>query len=330
MNDLYSVSSSPHVRAGVTTQKIMGAVTLALLPASVCGVVFFGMHALIVLLVSVASAVLSEYVFERITKRPVTVYDLSAVVTGLLIGLNMPPEVPLFVPVLGSVFGIIVVKQLFGGIGQNFMNPALGARCFLLISFSSQMTDFGAKGGMMGAASRAALDAVSSATPLATLKTGAAYPLGDLFLGNIPGTIGETSALALLIGAAFLLALKVIDLRIPLSYIGTFFVLVLITSLIRGYNDPFYFTLCEIFAGGLMLGAWFMATDYATCPMTGKGQLIYGICLGVLTYLFRMVSKSPEGVSYAIVFMNCLTPMIEQFTRPLAFGIKREKEAKNG
>ena len=174
--------------------------------------------------------------------------------------------------------------------------------------------------------------AISSATPLATLKTGVSYPLGDLFLGNIFGTIGETSALALLIGAVFLLFIKVIDLRIPLSYIGTFLVLVLITSIIRGYEAPFYFTLCEVFAGGLMLGAWFMATDYATSPMTTKGQIIYGICLGILTFLFRMVSKSAEGVSYAIIFMNCLTPMIEQFTRPLAFGIvrKKKKEERNG
>ena len=248
----------------------MGAVALALLPASIAGIILYGLHALLVLIVSVASAVLSEYAFEKVTKRPVTVYDLSAVVTGLLIGLNMPPEVPLFMPVLGSVFGIIVVKQLFGGIGQNFMNPALGARCFLIISFSSQMTDFAAKGGIMGAS---AVDAVSSATPLAALKTGASYPLGDLFLGTTLGTIGETSALALLIGAVFLLCIKVIDLRIPLSYIGTFFVLVLITALVRGYGMPLYFTVCEVFAGGLMLGAWFMATDYASSPMTTKGQL---------------------------------------------------------
>ena len=326
MDTVYNVSPSPHVRDNVTTQKIMGAVALALLPASAAGVILYGVHALLVLIVSVVSAVLSEYVFEKITKRPVTIYDLSAVVTGLLIGLNMPPEVPVFIPVLGSIFGIIVVKQLFGGIGQNFMNPALGARCFLIISFSSQMTDFAAKGGIMGAS---AVDAVSSATPLATLKTGAAFPLGDLFLGTTLGTIGETSALALLIGAVFLLWIKVIDLRIPLSYIGTFFVLVLVTALIRGYEAPLYYTVCEIFAGGLMLGAWFMATDYASSPMTANGQLIYGVCLGVLTFLFRMVSKSNEGVSYAIIFMNCLTPMIEQFTRPLAFGIKREKEAKH-
>ncbi|MBR1523189.1 MAG: RnfABCDGE type electron transport complex subunit D [Lachnospiraceae bacterium] len=326
MDTVYNVSPSPHVRDNVTTQKIMGAVALALLPASAAGVILYGVHALLVLIVSIASAVLSEYVFEKITNRPVTIYDLSAVVTGLLIGLNMPPEVPVFIPVLGSIFGIIVVKQLFGGIGQNFMNPALGARCFLIISFSSQMTDFAAKGGIMGAS---AVDAVSSATPLATLKTGAAFPLGDLFLGTTLGTIGETSAFALLIGAVFLLWIKVIDLRIPLSYIGTFFVLVLVTALIRGYEAPLYYTVCEIFAGGLMLGAWFMATDYASSPMTANGQLIYGVCLGVLTFLFRMVSKSNEGVSYAIIFMNCLTPMIEQFTRPLAFGIKREKEAKH-
>ncbi|MBO5552042.1 MAG: RnfABCDGE type electron transport complex subunit D [Lachnospiraceae bacterium] len=326
MDTVYNVSPSPHVRDNVTTQKIMGAVALALLPSSVAGVVLYGVHALFVLAVSVACAVLSEYVFERITRRPVTINDLSAVVTGLLIGLNMPPEVPLFVPALGSVFGIIVVKQLFGGIGQNFMNPALGARCFLIISFSSQMTDFAAKGGIMGAS---ALDAVSSATPLATLKEGASYPLGELFLGTTLGTIGETSVLALLIGAVFLLCVKVIDLKIPLSYIGTFFVLVLITAVIRGYEAPLYYTVCEICAGGLMLGAWFMATDYASSPMTAKGQLIYGVCLGILTFLFRMVSKSNEGVSYAIIFMNCLTPMIEQFTRPLAFGIKRKKEAKH-
>ena len=326
MENRFSVSQSPHVRDGATTQKIMGAVALALLPASICGVYFFGWHALLVLVVSVASSVLSEYVFEKLTKRPLTVQDMSAAVTGLLIGMNMPPEVPIFVPVLGSVFGIIVVKQLFGGIGQNFMNPALGARCFLLISFSSQMTDFTVKGGALGRT----VDAVSSATPLMTLKAGQAYPLGDLVLGRIPGTIGETSAIALLIGAAFLLLIRVIDLKIPLTYIGTFFVLTLLASSIRGYDSPLYFTVCELFAGGLMLGAWFMATDYATSPMTGKGQMIYGICLGILTFLFRMVSKSPEGVSYAIIFMNCLSPMIDRITRPVAFGIKREKGEKNG
>ncbi len=327
MGETIHVSPSPHVRDSVNTQKIMAAVVIALLPASLAGIILFGFHALLVLILSVASAVLSEFVFEKITKRPSTLYDLSAVVTGLLIGLNMPPEIPLFIPVLGSVFGIIVVKQFFGGIGQNFMNPALGARCFLLISFSGQMTNFAVKGGILG---RAAADAVSSATPLVTLKMGESYSLGSLFLGTVGGTIGETSALAILIGAAFLLVMHVIDLKIPLCYIGTFTVLVLITALIRGYGSPVYFTLCEVFAGGLMLGAWFMATDYATSPMTPNGQIVYGVALGVLTYLFRMVSKSPEGVSYAIILMNCLTPMIEQYTRPRAFGVPRpKKEAKH-
>lgn len=328
MSDFYQVSASPHVRDSISTSKIMLYVVIALLPASVFGIYNFGFHALLILCVSVASSVLSEFVYEKLLKKTVTVSDLSAVVTGLLIGLNMPPEIAWWIPAVGSVFGIIVVKQLYGGIGQNFMNPALGARCFLLISFSKQMTDYSVTGGFSKLVTTAAgaADATSGATPLAYLKTGTHFDLTALFVGNVQGVIGETSVIALLVGAVFLLVMKVIDLRIPLTYLGTFAVLVLITAAAKGYSNPVLFSAEELCAGGIMLGAWFMATDYVTSPVTSGGQLIYGVILGVLTWLFRMVGSSSEGVSYAIIFSNCLVPLIEHFTRPLAFGIEKVKK----
>ncbi|MDO4621226.1 MAG: RnfABCDGE type electron transport complex subunit D, partial [Lachnospiraceae bacterium] len=277
----------------------------------------------------------------------VTVSDLSAVVTGLLIGLNMPPEIAWWIPVIGSVFGIIVVKQLYGGLGQNFMNPALGARCFLLISFSGQMTTYTeGKGfsklvtGLGDAASytsmsgaevaKETVDALSGATPLKYLKAGLNFDLKSLFFGNTLGVIGEASACALLIGGIFLVVMKIIEIRIPLTYLGSFAVLCMLTGVVRGYSNPLLFAVEELCAGGIMLGAWFMATDYVTSPITEKGQYIFGVLLGVLTWLFRIVSSSTaEGVSYAIIFSNCVVPMIEQYTRPRAFGVpKPEKKSK--
>ncbi len=330
MSEKYKVSVSPHVRDKITTSRIMGCVVLALLPAAISGIVNFGLYALLIMAVTVAASVASEYLFEKLTHRPVTTNDLSAVVTGLLIALNMPPQIAWWIPVLGAVFAIIVIKQIYGGLGQNFMNPALGARCFLLIAFSSRMTTFTANGGFTGLVTSVsgAPDALSGATPLAYLKQGVDFDLGALFLGNVQGVIGETSTLALLIGAIFLLVMGIIDWKIPVTYLGSFAILVCITAAVRGYANPLYFTLEELCAGGIMLGAWFMATDYVTSPVTENGKLIFGLFLGIMTWLFRMIGSGSEGVSYAIILGNCITPIIESFTRPRAFGIPKEKKGK--
>lgn len=329
MEDKYQVSVSPHVRDNVTTQKIMLSVIAALMPACIFGVINFGLHALLILIVTPAAAVASEYCYEKLLNKKITISDMSAFLTGLLLAMNMPPEIPWWMPVLGAVFAIVIIKQLYGGLGQNFMNPALGARCFLLIAFSGQMTSYQSNGGFIHTLwdVPATTDALSGATPLAYLKLGEHFDLLALFIGNVGGVIGETSALCLLIGGLFLVAVKVIEIRIPAVYIGTFAVLTLATAAVRGYSDPLIFTLEEVCAGGLMLGAWFMATDYVTSPVTPKAQYVYALLLGVLTWVFRMIGKSSEGVSYAIIFMNCLVPLIENYTKPLAFGIVKEKKA---
>ena len=314
MSELLHVSSSPHVRSKITTNDIMLMVVIALLPTTIFGIYNFGPRALLLILLSVATCVLTEYVYEKLMKKPVTVKDFSAVVTGLLLALNLPASVSWFVPVIGGIFAILIVKQLFGGLGQNFMNPALAARCFLLISFSGQMTDFSVPKGAWG---NIAVDTVSGATPLALLKSGETADVLSLFIGNVQGTIGETSAIAILIGAIFLLCMKIIDLRIPLTYLASF---VIFIAIFGGHGlDPNYI-LGHLFGGGLMLGAWFMATDYVTSPITKKGQIVYGVILGVLTGLFRLFGGSAEGVSYAINFSNLLVPLIERVTMPTAFG----------
>ena len=317
MENKLHISSSPHIRSKASTDKIMLAVTIALLPASIFGVINFGMSALLMLVVTTGSAVLAEYVYEKLMHKKVTIKDFSAVVTGLLIGLNMPPTAPLWMGALGSIFGIIIVKQLFGGLGQNFMNPALGARCFLLISFTGQMTKF-------------IYDGQTGPTPLAYLKEGAFGNIDtmDMLLGTIPGTIGETSVIALVIGAIFLILIGVIDLRIPGTYILSFAIFVGVFGPFAhdsvGFFDLQYMT-AHLCGGGLMLGAWFMATDYVTSPITKKGQIVYGICLGVLTGLFRLFGGSAEGVSYAIIISNLLVPLIEKVTLPKPFGKGGEK-----
>ena len=307
MSKLLNVSSSPHVRSNETTQSIMVDVAIAMLPATAFGVFQFGLHALLVLIVTIAACVLSEYVFEKITKRPCTISDFSAVVTGMILALNMPPEIALWIPALGGVFAIIVVKQLYGGLGQNFMNPALAARCFLLISFTGQMSAF-------------TLDGWTGATPLAVLKAGESVDVAAMFIGKIPGTIGEVSVIALLIGAAYLVVKKVISLRIPVTYILTTAVFVFIF----GQQDLNY-VLAHLCGGGLIFGAFFMATDYVTSPITPKGQIVFGILLGILTGLFRIFGGSAEGVSYAIIFCNLLVPLIERFTLPTPFGKEGKK-----
>ncbi len=314
---LYHVSSSPHVRASVTTQKIMTDVIIAMLPATAFGVYRFGIHALLVVLATVAAAVISEYLYEYFMKRPITITDGSAVVTGMILALNMPPEIPVWMPMLGAVFAIVVVKQLYGGLGQNFMNPALAARCFLLISFSRAMTDFSASFPAGSA------DAVSGATPLAVLKAGGEASLSDLFFGNIAGTIGEVSVLMLLIGAAYLLIRGVISIRIPAVYIATVAVFM---GLFGGRGFDLYYVACEICAGGLIFGAFFMATDYVTTPITPLGQILFGVFIGILTGVFRVFGASAEGVSYAIIIGNIVAPLIERATVPTPFGKGRYAE----
>lgn len=309
MSDLRSVSSSPHVRAKFTSGSIMQMVFIALLPASLFGIYNFGLKALFIILASIITCVLTEYIYQYFMKKPITIGDYSAAVTGLLLALNLPSTVPIWMPVIGGVFAILVVKQVFGGLGQNFMNPALGARCFLLISFTGRMTNF-------------TYDAVSGATPLALLKSGETVNTWKMFLGSTQGTIGETSVIAIMIGAIFLLATGVIKITIPASYIISFLVFVGIFS---GRGFDVNYLMGQLCGGGLMLGAWFMATDYVTSPITQKGRVVFGIFLGVLTGLFRLFGGSAEGVSYAIIFSNLLVPLIERFTLPTAFGKEKKK-----
>lgn len=303
MDDLLKVSSNPHIRSKVNTTGIMFAVVLALLPAAGFGIYNFGIRALFIILVTVASTVLTEFLFGLYKKKQ-TIGDLSAVVTGLLLALNLPVSIPWWAAAMGGVFAILIVKCLFGGLGQNFMNPALAARCFLLISFPALMTNF-------------TTDAYTGATPLAALKAGEDVDILHMVIGKTSGTIGETSLIAIVIGACILLLLGIIDLRIPGSYIVTF-VIFLIFFGGHGIN-PAYLA-AQLAGGGLMLGAFFMATDYVTRPITPKGQYLYGIVLGLLTGIFRVFGSNAEGVSYAIILGNLLVPLIEKITVPKAFG----------
>lgn len=308
MSDLYNVSSSPHVRAKDTTARIMLYVIIALLPASVFGIWNFGLRALLLIAVCIATCVISEYVFELLIHKKSTINDLSAVVTGLLLALNLPVSLPVWQAVLGSVFAIVIVKMMFGGLGQNFMNPALGARCFLLVSFAGTMTNFNC-------------DAYTGATPLAMMRNGESVDTMKMLIGTTAGTIGETSVIAILIGAIILILLGVIDLTIPGTYIVTFVVFIL---LFGGHGLDGNYVTAQLCGGGLMLGAFFMATDYVTSPITPLGKVIYGILLGILTGLFRIFGANAEGVSFAIILSNLLVPIIEKFTIPRAFGQKKE------
>lgn len=308
------VSSNPHVRSKTTTSNIMMWVVIALLPATGFGIYNFGLNALITVVLSVGTAVLAEFCYEKAMKKPITIGDFSAVVTGLLLALNLPSTVPWWIPVLGSIFAIIMVKQIFGGLGQNFMNPALGGRCFLMISFPAIMTNF-------------ITDTYTGATPLANLKNGVEVNVMDMIIGRTGGTIGETSMLCIMIGAMILFILGIIDYVIPFTYIITF---VIFVALFGGYGLNFSYISAHLSGGGLMLGAFFMATDYVTCPITPKGKVIYGVILGLLTGIFRIFGANAEGVSYAIIITNLLVPLIEKFTVPRAFGIKKaaRKEVK--
>ena len=308
---MYNVSANPHVRDKASTQSIMRDVIIALLPATVFGFWNFGVKAIINTVICILVCVLCEYAWQKLMHKKVTVSDLSAALTGFLLALNLPPEAPFWLPVIGGAFAIIVVKQVFGGLGQNFMNPALGARCFLLISFAGIMTDFSYQG--FGGS----FDAATSATPLAALKAGEAVNVKAMFLGTTAGTIGETSAVLLLIGGIYLIARKVISWKIPVCYIVTLGLFVL---LFGGHGFDLQYLAAHLCGGGLMLGAFFMATDYVTSPITPKGQIVFGILLGILTGIFRLFGGSAEGVSYAIIFCNLLVPLIERFTTPAAFG----------
>ena len=304
MSDMMRVSSNPHIRSKVSTDKIMLMVIIALLPATGFGIYNFGIRALFHVLITIASCVLSELVFELIVKKKLTVGDMSAVVTGLLLALNLPVSAPLWIGIIGGAFAIIVVKMMFGGLGQNFMNPALAARCFLMISFPSLMTNF-------------TCDAYSGATPLASLKAGESVNVYNMIIGKIPGTIGETSMVAIVLGAVLLMLIGIIDIKIPGSYILTF---VIFVGIFGGHGfDPYYLS-AQLAGGGLMLGAFFMATDYVTRPVTRAGQVVFGIILGLLTGIFRIFGASSEGVSYAIIIGNLLVPLITKYTSPKPFG----------
>lgn len=313
MSNLLNISSSPHVRDDSSTKSIMWDVFLALMPATLFGIWNFGVKAAVLIVACIATCVLSEYIWQKAMKLPLTVSDGSAALTGLLLALNLSSTFPVWMAILGSVFAIIIVKQLFGGLGQNFMNPALGARCFLMVSFAGQMTSF-------------TYDGVTGATPLAMIKNGSGDPrLLDMFFGTIGGTIGETSTIALLIGAAYLLIRKVISWKIPVCYIVAFAIFAVLFS---GNGFDMMYLAKEICGGGLILGAFFMATDYVTSPITPKGQIVFGILLGILTGVFRIFGASAEGVSYAIIICNLLVPLIERMTIPVPFGKEGMKDGK--
>jgi len=325
MPEILTVSPSPHIVSPDTTATVMFDVILALLPAFLWGVYVFGIRALAVMAVSVAACVGFEAAAQFLLHRPVTIRDLSAVVTGLLLAMNLPVSVPLWMPVVGGFFAIVVVKQLFGGIGCNFVNPALAARVFLF-SWASEMTAFSADGEKVTSLAPvlAEGDIVASATPLASLKTGEIPPetIIDMVLGYKAGCIGEVSALLLLAGGIFLLVQRVITWHIPVAYIGT---VALMTFLFpKSAGMPVEFMLYELLAGGLMLGAFFMATDYATSPVTPVGRLIFGMGCGLLTVLIRYFGAYPEGVSFSILVMNLLVWYIDKATMPRRFGGKSD------
>ena len=353
------VTSSPHIRSNESVQGIMLDVVIALVPAIIGSVYFFGVNALKLILISIASCVFFEALIQKLLKRPITVTDFSAVITGILLAFNLPASAPWWLPIMGAAFAIIIVKQLFGGLGSNFMNPALAARAFLLASWPQHMSTFtgtrpdvvasatplaimkwgmspdgGASATVQGAASSTIEAAASSSVQGAASSTiqgaasstveavtsasgsaGAELPeLIDMFIGKIPGAIGETSALLLLIGAAYLIIRQVIDWKTPVFYIGTTFIMLVLLG-VESHLLPYH-----ILGGGLILGAFYMATDYASSPVTPLGRIIFGIGAGILTAIIRVKGGYPEGVSYSILLMNVATPLIEKFTRPKVFG----------
>ncbi len=321
-----TISSSPHAHSPMTTNTIMRDVVIALLPALIGSVFFFGFRALMVTLISAAACVFFEWGYRKLMKKDSTVYDMSAIVTGVLLAFVCPVTIPYWCIIIGDFFAIVVVKQLFGGIGKNFMNPALAARAFLF-SWPVIMNTWVKVGFSNAAGIFSTADAVTSATPLAAMHQGAlsTASLGDLFLGNVGGCLGETSAVLLLVGGVYLVARKVISPRIPLCYIGTVAVL---TLLFPKGNPAFTWMLSQVFAGGLMLGAIFMATDYVTSPVTKKGQMIFGIGCGVLTVAIRYFGAYNEGVSYAILVMNACVALLDKVGRPVKYGAPKKEAGK--
>ncbi len=306
MKEMLTVSSSPHIKRPDTTRGIMSDVVIALAPAATYGCILFGLRALAVLITCVGVAVLSEFLWNKALKKPNTIKDMSAVVTGLLLGMNLPPTLPLWQAAIGSVAAIIVVKQMFGGLGHNFANPAIAARIMLLVSFPATMTRF----------TEPVSDAVTSATPLA--GTAGALSFKTLFFGMHAGSIGETSAFLLLVGGMYLVIRRVITPVIPVCFIGT----VALLSLITGEN-----VMLSVFGGGLILGAVFMATDYTTSPTTPLGKAVFAVGCGIITFVIRKYGSLPEGVSYSILLMNILVPHINRFTLSKPFGFEKVKEA---
>lgn len=343
MADLNIVSSSPHVRSNDSTSNLMRDVVIALIPATLVGFYIFGLAAVFTVVLSIASAIFFEWIYQKYTSGQVRINDYSAAVTGLLLGLNLPAMLPVLpnaaeeitlvsffvpfaVPILGSMFAIIVVKQLFGGIGNNFMNPALGARAFLIVSFADHMTSWPIIKPLWPKTSQvlssASVDTVSGATILGLLK-GDGYveaSVLDAFVGTISGSIGEISALALIIGGIYLVYRKVISYRIPVVFISTVAVFVMIYALANGQGFDIEFLGYHLFSGGLMIGAIFMATDYVSSPMTSRGQLIFAFGCGIITSLIRLFGAYPEGVSFAIIIMNLTVPLINRYTIPRCFG----------
>lgn len=327
MNGL-RVSPSPHRSGGLSTAKVMAMVVIALLPSAVMGCIYFGPRAAAVLLVTTTSAVVFEALFNIIAKKEQTISDLSAVVTGLLLGMNLPASVPFYIPVIGSFIAIVIVKQLFGGIGQNFANPAITARIVLMVSFS-QMTSWVVPYWYRDGSSAA--DAVTGATPLAAgwLDNGSSmvspFTFRQMLLGETGGCIGETCALALIIGGLFLIVTRIISPATPIAFIGTFGVLTLL------YTGSVTMTVYQLLAGGLMIGAFFMATDYATTPLTTSGKIVFGVGCAVITFVIRQFGNFPEGVSFSILLMNLLTPYIDKICRTHPLGakkpVKKAKEA---
>ena len=322
-------SSSPHIRSNENTRSIMLDVIIAMLPALVWAIYNFGFKALISVAVSVVACLFWEWLYRKLLKKPQAIGDLSAVVTGMLLAFVCPPELPWWALIIGAFFSIVVVKQLYGGIGCNFLNPALAGRAILLASYATAMTTWS-----LPSSKKALADVISTATPLQIMKEGTAekfaelttnYTVGDMFIGRIGGSLGEVSALALLLGGAWLLIRKVISWHTPVAFIGTVAILTLISA--PAGIDNVQYMLYNVFGGGLMLGAFFMATDYATSPVTKPGQLIFGVGCGLLTCFIRRFGSYPEGVCYSILIMNCTTWLLDKYIRPTIYGaVKKEKK----
>lgn len=312
MDKMLFASSSPHIRTKQSTKSIMLDVLIALAPAGIASVYFFKFNAVKLIVLSILAAVATEYLIQKWRKQPITIGDLSAVVTGLLLAFNLPASAPWWIAVVGSVFAVGIAKQAFGGLGHNFINPALAARAMLVASWPVIMTGKWVTPGV---------DAIATATPLGQLKEGLDYTFTtqQLVMGNVPGCLGEVSALLLILGGVYLIFRKIISWRIPTTYVATVAIFMMISG--QGLNG----TLTHILAGGLMLGAFFMATDYASSPVSPKGQIIYGVGCGVLTAVIRLYGGYPEGVSYSILLMNLAAPLIDKYTRPKVFGTREVK-----